>query len=199
MSSSDLEVRAAWLGRHVLPLEAELRGWLRNRKTRGLEIDDIIQETYSRLLTIESVEHIRNVRAYTFQIAGSVLIDYLRRLKVVSITPVADIERLQLASEIASPETQVIDRDELARLTHAIVALPVRVREVFVLRRIYGVPQQQVARKLDIAESTVEKHMGRAYLLLMKAFGYGGRPPPDSSIGLSNQDGVSDRNAKKDR
>ena len=42
--------RAIWLGRHVLPHEPALRAWLRRRRLGGLEIDDIIQETYTRLV-----------------------------------------------------------------------------------------------------------------------------------------------------
>ena len=42
--------RAIWLGRHVLPHEPALRAWLRRRRLDGLEIDDVIQETYTRLV-----------------------------------------------------------------------------------------------------------------------------------------------------
>src|SRR6185437_9749366 len=74
--------RAIWLGRHVLPHEAALRAWLRRRRLEGLEIDDVIQETYTRLIAAESVAHIRDAKSYAFQIAGSVVVDHLRRMKV---------------------------------------------------------------------------------------------------------------------
>jgi DNA-directed RNA polymerase specialized sigma24 family protein len=56
MSFSD--ERAIWLGRQVLPHEPALRAWLRRRRLGGLDVDDIIQETYSRLMTAESVQHV---------------------------------------------------------------------------------------------------------------------------------------------
>src|ERR1700761_7848304 len=126
--------RALWLGRNVLPHEAALRAWLRRRRLQGLEVDDIIQETYSRLIGADSVAHVIDAKSYAFQIASSVVIDHLRRMKVVSIASVPDLEAIEIRSEEPSPERQAIDRAELHRLATAIAALPARVREVFTLR-----------------------------------------------------------------
>jgi RNA polymerase sigma-70 factor (ECF subfamily) len=173
MSFSD--ERAIWLGRHVLPHEMMLRAWLSRRRLGGMDVDDIIQETYSRLMTAESLQHVHDARSYTFQVAGSVVIDHLRRMKVVSIASVPDLDILDVASEEPSPERQVIDRDELHRLAGMIARLPGRVREVFTLRRVYGLSQREVAEKLEIAESTVEKHMARGFLLMLEEFKNGGK------------------------
>ena len=179
--------RALWLGRNVLPHEASLRAWLKRRRLQGLEVDDIIQETYSRLIAADSVAHVLDAKSYTFQTASSVVIDHLRRMKVVSIASVPDMEALEIRSEDPSPERQVIDRAELQRLAVAIAALPIRVREVFTLRRIHGLSQREVAEKMGIAESTVEKHMSRGFLIMLELFGYGGNAPPHPSSTLSGR------------
>jgi RNA polymerase sigma factor (sigma-70 family) len=193
--------RAIWLGRHVLPHEPALRAWLNRRRLGGLDVDDIIQETYSRLMTAESVQHVHDARSYTFQVAGSVVIDYLRRMKVVSISSVPDLDYLEVVSEEPSPERQVIDRDELHRLAGMIARLPPRVREVFTLRRVYGLSQREVCEKLGISESTVEKHMARGFLLMLEQFRDGGNPAAYPSsfkpVTLRNPDIRSD--ARKDR
>src|SRR5271163_4947636 len=69
---SPVDERALWLARCILPHEPEIRAWLRTRRPPGLEIDDIIQETYARLSAIEDVGHIRDARTYAFQTARSV-------------------------------------------------------------------------------------------------------------------------------
>jgi RNA polymerase sigma factor (sigma-70 family) len=179
--STQWDARALWLGRNVLPHEPELRAWLCGRRVAGLDVDDIIQETYSRLLLADSVDHIRNPRAYAFQTAASVMIDHMRRMKVVPITSVANLEELQAACDLPSPERQVIDRQELYRLARAIAGLPEKVREVFRLRRIEGLSQREVAQRIGISENTVEKHMSRGLLLLLQAFRDGGNGMPESS------------------
>lgn len=59
--------RARWLARHVLPHEPALRAWLSTRRVADLEVDDIVQETYARLASAESVATVRNARTYAFQ------------------------------------------------------------------------------------------------------------------------------------
>ena len=191
--------RAIWLGRHVLPHEPALRAWLRRRRLEGLEIDDVIQETYTRLVAAESVAHIRDAKSYAFQIAGSVVVDHLRRLKVVSIASVSDLDHLELPSEEPSPERQVIDREELHRLAQLIASLPGRVRDVFTLRRVYGLSQREVAERLGIAESTVEKHMARGFLLMLEPLRHGGNDTAQTSSFGSGKIGLASRDGRKDR
>src|SRR5262249_29858837 len=175
--------RAIWLGRHVLPHEPALRAWLRRRNLGGLEIDDVIQETYTRLFQAESVAHIQDSRTYTFQVACSVVIDQLRRMKVVPISSVPGLDYLEVGSEEPSPERQVIDRDELTRLAEMIARLPGKIRDVFTLRRVHGLSQREVAAKLGLAESTVETHMAKGFLIISEFYGHGGNMPshPSSS------------------
>jgi RNA polymerase sigma-70 factor (ECF subfamily) len=164
----------------VLPHEPALRAWLRRKSLAGLDVDDIVQETYTRLVGAESVAHIHDARSYAFQIAGSVVIDHLRRLKVVSISQVPNFDYLQVAAEEPSPERQVMDRDELQQLAHMIAALPGRVRDVFILRRVHGLSQREVAQRLGISENTVEKHMSRGFLLMLDRLGGKGPSQPSN-------------------
>jgi RNA polymerase sigma factor (sigma-70 family) len=198
--SGVVDERALWLGRHVLPHEPQLRAWLRRRSLGGLEIDDVIQETYARLVAVESVAHILDAKSYTFQIAGSVVIDHLRRMKVVPISSVPDLDYLEVVSDAPSPERQVIDRDELSRLAHMIAVLPGKVRDVFTLRRVHGLSQREVAERLKLSESTVEKHMARGFLIMLELSGHGGKEPSHPSIpGSARKHGTFRFDGKKDR
>jgi RNA polymerase sigma-70 factor (ECF subfamily) len=191
--------RALWLGRHVLPHESQLRAWLRRRSLGGLEIDDVIQETYARLVAVESVAHIHDAKSYTFQIAGSVVIDHLRRMKVVPISSLPDLDYLEIISDEPSPERLAIDRDELTRLAHGIADLPGKVRDVFILRRVHGLSQREVAARLGLSESTVEKHMARGFLIMLELNGHGGKEPSHPSSSGSRKHGTFRFDGKKDR
>jgi RNA polymerase sigma factor (sigma-70 family) len=197
--SSISDERAIWLGRHVLPHEPALRTWLSHRRLGGLDVDDVIQETYTRLISAESVHHVLDAKSYTFQIAASVVIDHLRRMKVVSISSVPDLDYLEVVSDDPSPERQVIDRDELHRLAQTIAGLPAKVREVFTLRRVYGLSQREVAEKMGISESTVEKHMSRGFLIMLERLGHGGKEPLHPSSSRSSKFGFSRFHVSKDR
>ncbi|MBP2161473.1 MULTISPECIES: RNA polymerase sigma factor [Asticcacaulis] len=190
--------RALWLSRYVLMHEPALRAWLSKRRVPGLEVDDIVQETYARLSAVESVAGISNVRNYLFQIAYSVMVSHIRRSKVVSFQTVSNIEELGVMADL-TPEDQVIGRDELHKLAEAVARLPGKVRDVFILRRVHGLGQRDVAKKLGLSESTVEKHMSRGIILLMSLFSGSGNDASRASRAWGNRLRKDDaRSARRD-
>jgi RNA polymerase sigma factor (sigma-70 family) len=171
---------ALWLARSVMPHEPALRAWLR-RGTSPADVDDIVQETYAKLICIENVGAIRNVRAYLFRTAHSAAVDRLRRQSVVQLEAVTDLDRLQVASDAVTPEDEVVNRNELRLLARMIDGLPEKTRRVFVLSRVSGRSQKQIAQETGFPESTVEKHIAKAFVLLMTAYADGGYDAPDAS------------------
>jgi RNA polymerase sigma factor (sigma-70 family) len=157
---------------------AALRGWLSRRRCRGVDPDDVIQEAYTILAELESVDAIRHPRAYLFQVARSVITRHVRRARIVPIHTVDDLERLELPDDAASPEQHAIDRDELRQLARAIAAMPPKTREAFVLRRVDGLPQREIATRMRISENTVETHISRGILFLIDWFGSSGNNGP---------------------
>lgn len=174
--------RALWLSTNVLPHEPAVRSWLASRRVAALEVDDVIQESYAKLAAIESVESIRNPKSYFFQTAYSILITQIRRSRVVSITAVGELDLLSVPSEEPLPDRQLEDRDQLREIAAAIASLPRSCREVFLLRRVHGLSQREVAKRLRLSENTVEHHMTRSIRLLMDVFGRGGKLNPQSSV-----------------
>ena len=179
--------RALWLARNVLPHEPALRRWLAGKRLRGIDLDDIVQETYAILASLESVDAIRNAKPYMFQTAYSVILAQVRRANVVSIVTIDDIGKLSDEDGTPSPETVVSDRQELQRLADAIASLPARCREVFVLRKIHGLQQRDVAQRLGVSEGTVEKQLHKGLKILSALIGRGGDQPGQASINPSHR------------
>jgi RNA polymerase sigma-70 factor (ECF subfamily) len=183
--SENFQRRSQWLASAIMPHEPALRAWLLGKRFPGIDIDDIVQEAYSTLASLDSVEHIRNARTYLFQVARSIVLDQIRHGRVVSMESVADIAALGSIDPQPSPETQAGDRQELRTLGEAIATLSGRRREVFMLRKIAGMSQRDVARRLGISESAVENQVARAIEALGKLIGRGGkqrvRPSKDQS------------------
>ncbi|NKJ02937.1 sigma-70 family RNA polymerase sigma factor [Novosphingobium sp. SG707] len=163
----DARRRAAWLADAILPHEPWVRRQLRRGNTLGYEIDDIVQEAYARLIMLDSVAHITNPRAYFLQVARSLILQYLRRARVVPIDLASDIDAIDEAANEPLPDRQVQGQQELDRLMNAISTLPPRCQEVYRLRKIEGLSQRQVAERLMISESNVEKHLGRGVERIM--------------------------------
>lgn len=159
----------AWLGRDILPHEAAVRAWLRRSFATAGDVDDIIQETYCRLAALTHIEHIAEPRGYFFQAARSVALEQIRRARVVRIETVSEIEALDLALEDPSAERIVLGRRELERVRMLIAALPERCRRVFEMRKIEGVSQREIARRLGVSENIVENEAVRGLRAILAA------------------------------
>lgn len=180
--------RAIWLARNALPHEPALRAWLSRRPLAGLEVDDIVQETYAILAALDSVDHILNSRTYMFEVAKSVVLRSLRRSRIVAFEALAEAEGMEPPSDEPSPETVAADRQELTRIAALIAGLPAKCREAFTLRKVHGLSQREVARRMGVSENTVEKHVGKGIGVLMNALGRGGNERFQASKNRIDQD-----------
>ena len=174
--------RALWLSQHVLPHEPALRAWLSVRRVIDLDVDDIVQETYAKLAALESIENIRNPKGYFFRTAYSIVLTHVRRARIVPIQAIEEIELFNLPSEEPLADRKLQDREQLQALAEAIASLPKSCRDVFVLRRVQGLSQREVAGQLRLSENTVEHHMTKALALLVDLFGRGGKARSRSSL-----------------
>lgn len=158
-----------WFAREVLPHEADVRRWLA-RRVRGLpgcHVDEIVQEAYARMWAV-GAERIVNARAYFFVTARHVVGEVLRRLRVVSIETIADIDTLNIADEDVGLERRISGREEIERVQHLLAKLPPKCREAFELRKFAELSQKEIAERMQLSESTVEKHLVKALRLLME-------------------------------
>lgn len=195
MSGADRQ-RTRWFLRNILPHEPALRGWLSRSTPPGVDPDDVVQEAYTILAELESVDGIRHPRAYLFQVARSVIMRHVRRARIVPIHTVDDLERLEHFDDAASPEQHTIDRDELRQLARAIAAMPLKTREAFVLRRVRDMPQREIAARMRISENTVETHISRGILFLIDWFGRGGNKRSQTSKLMESEIASIDGRAK---
>lgn len=178
----------AWLARTVIPHEPALRRWLEKRARLdrlGLTADDIIQETYARLTRLPSVEHIRDSRAYVFRTAYSILLQEIRQNRVVSFESLDSLEALELVSQAPSPDQLAEMAQEMRILSLAIASMPDKCRTVFVLRKVHGYSQREIAAQLGISENTVETHLARGVRKLMDFYQSSGIQPPAASDRLN--------------
>ena len=152
--------QAQWFAQHVLPHEPMLRAWLARRfPDPAIEVDDVVQEAFIRVLRAQESGGVTSPKAFLFATARNLALDRMRSHGVSRTESLGDIETLNVLDEGgAIPET-VARSQELELLIAAIQSLPERCRQVFTLRKLYGLPQREIARQLNISESTVSNQL----------------------------------------
>ena len=194
LMKQDYRERGRWLARNVLPHEALIRSKLRAMCLYDLDIEDVLQEMYARFMTHATLDAIRFPRQYALLVARGIIVDHVRHSRVVSITSSGNLELLEIAEPEANSEERMEFQQEVRVVLAALDALPKLGREILILRRVEGLPQKEVAFRLQISEKTVEKHMANGVRLLIKLFGRGGNQrtnPPSTSEAASAEDVVS--------
>lgn len=140
---------------------APLLRFFRRRVKHPEDADDLVQDVFSRLAG-QDLATIANIQGYVFQVAANVLRDRARRASVRSIVT-ATPEGFDVEDEAGfSPERILQSREALQIMIAALYELPDIVRIVFSQYHFDGVAQVEIARRMGLSLSTVEKHMAKA-------------------------------------
>ena len=125
------------------------------------EIEDIVQETYVRICQIENKENITSPKSFMYKTARNLALDYQRRAGVKLVDRVGDLQALEylLSNDADEMYENTLINNEFSHFCEAVRQLPTQCRKVFVLKKVYGYSQREIAAQLGLSESTVEKHI----------------------------------------
>ena len=151
--------QAQWFAENLQPHEAMLRGWLRSRFPSECDIDDILQESYLRVLNARERGALESPKAYLFATARNLAVDYVRNMKVFQAESLVENDALSVLDESDGVMESVARNQELEILTEAIQSLPERCRRIFTLRKVYNMSQKDIAEKMGLSVCTVSAQL----------------------------------------
>jgi RNA polymerase sigma-70 factor (ECF subfamily) len=137
-----------------------LTRWLGTRLACSEQAADIAQETYLRILTAPRYMAPEQPRAFLVTIAKGLLVDYFRRSALERAY--LDVLALQPEAEQPSPEYQVATLQLLVEIDRLLDGLSRNARVAFLLDRIDGVPQEQIAAQLGVSTRRVRQYLTQA-------------------------------------
>jgi RNA polymerase sigma-70 factor (ECF subfamily) len=126
------------------------------------EADDLVQEVFLRIVKRGSCDQLQSLDGYIFQTASSVLKDRSRRRRTRHSDRHVSFEPEVHSGMTAGPDSLLLSRETLLEVSRVLLELPENTRQVFVLRRLEEMPYREIALRLGISVSAVEKHMLRA-------------------------------------
>jgi len=125
-----------------------------------------------RAFAAESKRMIEAPKAFLFKVAKNLALNELARQSSAAIEPLGDFEDQKVLEDSGQVlvDDVVDSRERIRLLARAIAALPPQCARVFVLRKMQGMSQKEIAVRLDISVRTVESHVAlglsrcRAYM-----------------------------------
>src|SRR3954468_7381140 len=156
-------------------LKRYLRRFIRSREGA----DDLAQEAFLRAFAAEPGHFIVSPKAFLFKVAKNLALNELARQSSAAIEPLGDFEGQEVLedSSQAAVDDAVDGRERIRMLAAAIAALPPQCAKVFILRKMQGLSQKEIAARLNISVRTVENHVALG-LVRCKAYmrAHGGHP-----------------------
>jgi RNA polymerase sigma factor (sigma-70 family) len=137
-----------------------LIGFLVGRLRSVQDAKEVAQETYVRLLQMGRPESTNLVRAYLFRVAGNLAIDRLRRR--ATRDRMAEDLLAELPGGMGLPERQLLADEELLLLSRCLQELPEKVRSAFLMCRLDGLTQNEIAARLCVTDRMVRKYITQA-------------------------------------
>ena len=150
-----------WFSECVQPHEGALRAYLMKRFPSLRDHDDLVQESFLRV--VRNREKIREGcgKSYLFVVAHNVALDLVRRRNATpheATTPHEELPGLAESPD-AAEFSETRQRQEI--LIAAMATLPPRCREVMMLRYSDGLGGREIAGRLGLSRETVKAHLAK--------------------------------------
>jgi len=152
---------ALWFAAEVHSHESSLKAYLRTAFPAVRDVEDVMQESFLRVWKARAVGPINSAKAFLFTVARRLALNTLRRERRSPIVAVTDLSRLFALDDGPDAAALAATHQEIELLVDAVSLLPARCREIFVLRRLQGVPQKEIAERLGLSEQTVQVQASR--------------------------------------
>ncbi|WP_241127563.1 RNA polymerase sigma factor [Novosphingobium terrae] len=146
---------------------AALRAFFGRRLRNPVDVDDAVQDVWLRSHRHLASGEIDNIPAYLFQTAQSVLTDRARRAATRQEARHETLEDFHHPVEWITPERVLMGEEAVERIIARLGDMPERTRDIFVLHRFENIGYGEIAMRMNISVSAVEKHMMKALRLLM--------------------------------
>jgi RNA polymerase sigma factor (sigma-70 family) len=129
------------------------------RRTRdAATAEDLVQETFERLLVYERARTIADRAALSYRIALNLVRDHFRRVRRRRVEALHD----DIPCEAPAAEQILMHRQKVEVFGKLLDAMPPLRREVFIRRQLHGQAFKEIATALSLSEAAAEKHVVRA-------------------------------------
>lgn len=135
-----------------------LRGYVARLMPHAGDADDVANEAFVRVFAASTPERPVPPRAYLFSAAHNVAMNHLRRHRYRG-DPVDPETTHDIVDPAPGADREMIGRQRLDLLWQAISQLPPRCQQIFLMRKVQHIPTPEIAERLGISVSAVEKHI----------------------------------------
>lgn len=144
-----------------------LEAFARKYTTDTEEAEDIVQDAFLKFWERRELLENVSLTSFLFMLVKNSCLNYLKHRQVTStveqrIPDTDTAERLYTADFVPDPSVMLMQKELSTSIEHIMEELPPKCKEAFVLSRLSGLKNREIATRMNITEKVVEKHITRA-------------------------------------
>ncbi|MEW6981414.1 RNA polymerase sigma factor [Colwelliaceae bacterium 6471] len=121
------------------------------------DVDDILQETFIRVLHSDAQQQIKSPKGYLFVVSRNLV---LKKLMQQSKKIHTELDEALLENDVDDTvEKELHQRLKFERFSKVLSSLPEKNRRAILLRKLYCLSHKEIAKKMDVSVSSVEKYI----------------------------------------
>tara|TARA_R110002167_G_C12649830_1_gene649082 strand:+ start:1035 stop:1520 length:486 start_codon:yes stop_codon:yes gene_type:complete len=128
------------------------------------DIEDLVQETFVKSYEAELKQEITYERTYMLKTARNLALNHISRASERKNQSLDGMKSLPNDLTSKSLESQIESKERFLNFCRATDTLSVEVKRVFLLKKVYGMSQKDIAEYIGLSQSTVEKHVAKGLL-----------------------------------
>jgi RNA polymerase sigma factor (sigma-70 family) len=129
------------------------------------DIEDIVQETFIRSYEAAGKSSIQHPRSFMFKTARNLALNHISCAESRLTRTIEDFSDSDVFPSTEPLESSYEAREQYLLFCSAVRQLPVQCRRAFLLKKVYGLSQKEIAEYLGISQSTAEKHIAKGMLI----------------------------------
>jgi RNA polymerase sigma factor (sigma-70 family) len=121
------------------------------------DVDDILQETFIRVLNSDAKQQISSPKGYLFVVSRNLV---LKKLTQKSKEIHTELDDALIEEDVDNTvENELYQKLKFERFSKVLSSLPEKNRRAILLRKLYCLSHKEIAKKMDVSVSSVEKYI----------------------------------------
>lgn len=143
-----------------------IRRYVNRIVKNNADADDLTQETFLRVHEAAKKTTIKSISAFMYKTARNLALQHQKRKSAGNADYSGDFPFSEIIDSNPGVEDQVAAQSDYIRFCKAVETLPEKIQQVITLRLFLEMPYKDIAKKLDISLSSVEKYMALGILVI---------------------------------
>jgi RNA polymerase sigma-70 factor (ECF subfamily) len=128
------------------------------------DVEDIVQETFIKSYEADLKQDIQFTRSYMLKTAKHLALNHIAKWDNKFSESLEHDSELPSLLKSMQLEDEYTSKERFLLFCKATEQLSSSIRKCFILKKVYGMSQKEIAEQMQLSQSTVEKHIAKGLL-----------------------------------